>query len=129
MEDLFDSPCKDTDEMTTETPAQIKGLTSYKRNIVEKVCTLVADEFSMETDDLFEKSRACQYSVPRSIAVALLHKSFGIQQQILADYFGYVSHSSVPHAVKSLDRRINTEPELRFIIQSILKNVAKEIKP
>ena len=108
---------------------QITGLTSYKRNIVEKVCALVAAEFSMEEDDLFVKSRACQYSVPRSLAASLLHKSFGIQQQILADYFGYVSHSSVPHAVRSLDRRINTEPELRFIIQNILENVSKEIKP
>jgi len=115
--------------MKTKEKQQIKGLTSYKRNIVEKVCSLVASEFSIDEQDLFEKSRACQYSVPRSIAVALLHKSFGIQQQILADYFGYVSHSSVPHAVRSLDRRINTEPELRLIIQNILKNVAKDIKP
>ena len=115
--------------MKTKEKQQIKGLTSYKRNIVEKVCSLVSSEFSIDEQDLFEKSRACQYSVPRSIAVALLHKSFGIQQQILADYFGYVSHSSVPHAVRSLDRRINTEPELRLIIQNILKNVAKDIKP
>jgi len=115
--------------MKTQAKEQIKGLTSYKRNIVEKVCSLVADEFSIETDDLFVKSRAYQYSVPRSVAASLLHKSFGIQQQILADYFGYVSHSSVPHAVRSLDRRINTEPELRLIIQNILKNVAKDIKP
>ena len=110
--------------MKTKKAPTIKGLTSYKRNIVEKVCSLVADEFSIETEDLFEKSRACQYSVPRSIAAALLHQSFGIQQQMLADYFGYVSHSSVPHAVKMLDRRINTDPELRSIIQNILKNVA-----
>ena len=115
--------------MKTKEKQQINGVTSYKRNIVEKVCALVAAEFSIDEDDLFEKSRACQYSVPRSIAVALLHKSFGIQQQILADYFGYVSHSSVPHAVKMLDRRINTEPELRFVIQNILRNVAEEIKP
>ena len=115
--------------MKTKEKQQIKGLTSYKRNIVEKVCALVASEFSIEEDDLFVKSRACQYSVPRSIAASLLHKSFGIQQQILADYFGYVSHSSVPHAVRSLDRRINTEPELRYIIQNILRNVADEIKP
>ena len=115
--------------MKTKEKQQIKGLTSYKRNIVEKVCSLVSSEFSIDEQDLFEKSRACQYSVPRSISVALLHKSFGIQQQILADYFGYVSHSSVPHAVRSLDRRINTEPELRLIIQNILKNVAKDIKP
>ena len=113
--------------MKTKKAPTIKGLTSYKRNIVEKVCELVAAEFSIDEDDLFEKSRAYQYSVPRSIAVALLHKSFGIQQQILADYFGYVSHSSVPHAVRSLDRRINTEPELRFIIQNILKNVDRSI--
>lgn len=113
--------------MKTKKP--IKGLTRYKRRIVEEVCSLVADEFSIEEDDLFEKSRACQYSVPRSVAVALLHKSFGIQQQILADYFGYVSHSSVPHAVRSLDRRINVEPELRSIIQHILKNVSREIGP
>jgi len=111
--------------MKTKEKQQIKGLTSYKRNIVEKVCSLVSSEFSIDEQDLFEKSRACQYSVPRSIAVALLHKSFGIQQQILADYFGYVSHSSVPHAVRSLDRRINTEPELRLIIQNILKNVSR----
>lgn len=108
---------------------QIKGLTKYKRDIVEKVCSLVADEFSIDGGDLFEKSRACQYSVPRSVAAALLHKNYGIQQQILADYFGYVSHSSVPHAVRSLDRRINTDYEMRFIIKNILKNVSREIKP
>ncbi len=112
-----------------KTENKIKGLTKYKQAIIEKVCSLVADEFSIYNDDLFKKSRACQYSVPRSVAAALLHKNYGIQQQIIADYFGYVSHSSVPHAVKSLDRRINTEPELRFIIRNILKNVTKEIKP
>ena len=114
--------------MKTKKDKTIKGLTSYKRNIVEKVCELVAAEFAIDEDDLFEKSRAYQYSVPRSVAASLLHKSFGIQQQILADYFGYVSHSSVPHAVRSLDRRINTEPELRFIIQNILKNVDRSIE-
>ncbi len=111
------------------TDYKIKGLTRYKQAIVEKVCALVADEFSIYKDDLFKKSRAYQCSVPRSVAAALLHKNFGIQQQVIADYFGYVSHSSVPHAVRSIDRKINTDPELRYIIRNILKSVAKEIKP
>jgi chromosomal replication initiation ATPase DnaA len=111
------------------TEKQIKGLTRYKRDIVEKVCSLVAAEFSIYEDDLFKKSRACQYSIPRSVAAALLHKNYGIQQQIIADYFGYVSHSSVPHAVRSLDRKINTDPEMRFIIKNILKSVSREIEP
>jgi chromosomal replication initiation ATPase DnaA len=113
--------------MNTEN--KIKGLTKYKRDIIEKVCSLISDEFSIEIDDLFEISRAYQYSVPRSVAAALLHKNFGIPQQTIADYFGYVSHSSVPHAVRSIDRKINTDPDLRSIIRNILQSVAKEIKP
>ena len=108
---------------------KIKGLTRYKQAIVEKVCSLVADEFSIYEEDLFKKSRAYQYSVPRSIAVGLLRRNYGIQHQIIADYFGYSSHSSVPHAVRSIDRKINTDPELRSIIRNIVNNVAKEIKP
>tara|TARA_R100000654_G_scaffold6209_6_gene16490 strand:- start:601 stop:954 length:354 start_codon:yes stop_codon:yes gene_type:complete len=108
---------------------KIKGLTKYKQNVVGKVCSLVADEFSIYEDDLFKKSRAYQYSIPRSVAVVLLRKNYGIQHQIIADYFGYSSHSSVPHAVRAIDRKINTDPELRSIIRNILNNVDKEIKP
>lgn len=108
---------------------QIKGLTKYKRDIIEKVCSLVAEEFSVDEEDLFKKSRAFRYSTPRSVAAGLLRVNYGIQYQILADYFGYVSHSSIIHAVKSVDRKIKTDREMRSIIRNILINVSKEIKP
>jgi len=111
------------------TDNKIKGLTKYKQSVVEKVCSLVADEFSVDEEDLFKKSRAFRYSTPRSVAAGLLRVNYGIQYQILADYFGYVSHSSIIHAVKSVDQKIKTDPEIRSIIRNILQSVAKEIKP
>ena len=112
-----------------DTKKQIKGLTKYKQAIIEKVCSLVADEFSIDEEDLFKKSRAFRYCTPRSVAAGLLRVNYGIQYQILADYFGYVSHSSIIHAVKSVDRKIKTDREMRSIIRNILENVSKEIKP
>jgi len=102
---------------------KIAGLTNYKQTIIDKVVSLVAREFSVEDEDLFKKSRASRYSIPRSIAVGILRKFYGIQQQILADYFGYVSHSSVAHAVQSVEKKINIEPEIKKIVESILYNV------
>lgn len=102
---------------------KIAGLTSYKQSIIKKVVSLVAGEFSVEEEDLFKKSRANRYSIPRAVAVGILRKFYGIQQQILADYFGYVSHSSVAHAVQSVEKKINNEPEVKKIVENILYNV------
>ena len=102
---------------------KIAGLTNYKQAIIDKVVSLVAGEFSVEDEDLFKKSRASRYSIPRSVAVGILRKFYGIQQQILADYFGYASHSSVAHAVQSVEKRINIETELKKIVENILYNV------
>ena len=108
---------------------KIAGLTKYKQAVIDKVVSLVAGEFSVEEGDLFKKSRASRYSIPRSVAVGILRKFYGIQQQILADYFGYVSHSSVSHAVQSVEKKINIEPELKKIVENILYNVKQlEIK-
>jgi len=102
---------------------KIAGLTKYKQTIIDKVVSLVAGEFSVEDEDLFKKSRAYRYSIPRAVAVGILRKFYGIQQQILADYFGYTSHSSVGHAVLLVDKKINTEPDLKKIVENILYNI------
>ena len=106
---------------------KIAGLTKYKQSVVSNVIALVAAEFSVQEKDLFTKSRAIRYSTPRSVAVGILRKFYGIQYQILADYFGYVSHGSVAHAVKSVDDKINTDPDIKRIVQNILHNV-KQLK-
>jgi chromosomal replication initiation ATPase DnaA len=106
---------------------KIAGLTKHKQSVVSNVIALVAAEFSVQEKDLFTKSRAIRYSTPRSVAVGILRKFYGIQYQILADYFGYVSHGSVAHAVKSVDDKINTDPDIKQIVQNILHNV-KQLK-
>ena len=102
---------------------KIAGLTKYKQSVVSNVIALVAGEFSIEEEELFKKSRAYRYSIPRSVAVGILRKFYGIQYQILADYFGYRSHSSICYAVLLVDKKINTEPDLRKIIERILYNI------
>ena len=103
--------------------AHIKGLTKHKRAIVDQVCSLIAEEFAIDREDLFKKSRASRYSIPRSVAAGILRLHYGIQHQVIADYFGYASHSSVAHAVRSVDNKMKTNPELVPIIQSIVKSV------
>lgn len=100
---------------------KIRGVTAYKKNVILGVTKLVCSEYSIKYEDIFTKSRAYIYSVPRMVAVGLLRNVFHINDRTLSDYFGFVSHSSIYHASKSLDERVKTDPEIAVVVASVLK--------
>lgn len=108
---------------------KIAGLTRYKQAVIDKVVELVTGEFSITEEDIFKQSRANRYSIPRSVAVGLLRLKYHFGHKLLADYFGYKSHTSTVYATKKIDNQISEDPELRSIVTNIINNISKEVKP
>lgn len=101
----------------------IKGMTPYKKQIIDKVTELVCSEFAIDRDEIFTKSRAYSYCIPRMVAVGILRNKFKFTYSSLSDYYGYTHSSSISYASKSLDQRIKEDPEIASVVESVLKQL------
>lgn len=102
---------------------KLKGMTPYKKGIIDKVTELVCSEFSINRNDIFTKSRAYAYCIPRMVAIGILRNKFKFTYSSLSDYYGYTHGSSIAHASKSLDHRIKEDPEIASVVKSVLKQL------
>lgn len=103
----------------------ISGLSKKKSRKVRKIAELVADEFSITIEEIYRKSNSPKFTVPRAIAMLLIHNCLKVQYEIIADLFNYANHSAVLSACRRMDTRISVDDDLKDAILDVLKEYNK----
>ena len=83
----------------------------------------VADFYNLSTDDLLSRSRKQEIAKARQVAMYLCRELTDQSYASIGTRFGGRDHSTVIHAYKKIEDRMDVEPDVRDEVQSIRKRV------
>jgi len=86
---------------------------------VEQVQRLVAESFQLRPEELTWRGRTGRLRIPRQIAMYLARKGTNATYAEIAAGFGGRDHSTVMHAVRSVEVRLEAEPEFKGLVEGL----------
>ena len=86
---------------------------------IESIQNAVIKHFGLKMSDLKSPSRSRNVAFPRQIAMYLIRKYTGIGFKEIGFYFGGKDHTTVIHAVKSIEKGIEQDGETRQIVEEV----------
>lgn len=86
---------------------------------------MVADFFDLRMTDMSSKRRPRSLSAPRQVAMFLCRKLTRSSLPEIANSFGK-THATVVHACKTIQDRIQVEPELRDSVREITRKLGRD---
>lgn len=89
--------------------------------IINSVCNY----FNVKPQEIKSKSRNRVISYPRQIAMYILREKLNLSLQDIANLFGGRNHSTVLHSIKEIQTKLQKEPELKNIINTLIRNIYK----
>ncbi|PID29415.1 MAG: chromosomal replication initiator protein DnaA [Candidatus Cloacimonadota bacterium] len=101
----------------------LKGLISQKKATlnVDKIQDIVSDYFNIKKDLLMSKSRTKEIADARAIAMYICTTQLNSTTQSIGAHFGGRDHSTVSHAAKKIQDKLNKkDPEITKINDEIL---------
>ncbi|MDQ3073617.1 MAG: hypothetical protein M3Q97_10190 [Bacteroidota bacterium] len=94
---------------------QVKGAAKSAEEIIK----IVAEEFDVEIQDIFSKSRKQLYCVPRQLIMYLLRERMGLSFVQISNIF-HVHHTTVIHACHTVkEDHILHNPQVQGLILSL----------
>lgn len=98
-----------------------KDIILTSESIIDAVCSY----FNLKIGDLKSKKRNKSVSFPRQIAMYILRDKLNLSLQEIGDEFGGRDHSTVLHSINNIQSKIDKDPELKSIINSINRKLNK----
>ncbi len=92
------------------------GTEEAKTVTVEAIQKKVAEYFDIRVSDMMSKKRPQAISFPRQIAMYLARKLIGCSLPEIGDAFGGRDHTTVLHAVKSIESRLKSDEGVRKVV-------------
>jgi chromosomal replication initiator protein len=94
---------------------------------IEAIQKKVVDHFGLSLEELKGKSRRKEYVIPRQIAVYLAKEHTEHSLKSIGYHFGGRDHSTIIHAIQSVNDMLKTEQEVKSAIQSIQKQLKLKV--
>ncbi len=91
---------------------------------VDEIQRRVAEEFNIRQADLNGRRRTADIAHPRQIAMYLARKYTQLPLQDIGAAFGGRDHGTVIHATKTIEQKMDKDPDLRAIINRMTADVA-----
>ena len=92
----------------------------YKPITVELIMKAVADHYHISIRDILGKKRSRNLARPRQIAMAITKELTNLSLPAIGDAFGGRDHTTVMHAVKTIAKLRQEEPELKQDYEKLL---------
>jgi chromosomal replication initiator protein len=92
-----------------------------KEITIEEIQKIIASHFSIKISDLKSPKRLKALVLPRQIAMYLARQLTSCSYPEIGDRFGGKDHSTIIHAIKKIEKQIESDFQLRSTI-NILKN-------
>ncbi len=86
---------------------------------VEYIQKVVSEYFRISVADLSGKSRAKEVAHARQIAMYLCHQKVKCSLKVLGEKFGGRDHSTVIHAIKTVQQRVESDKGLAMTLEEI----------
>jgi len=100
------------------------NLKSYEREItVESIQKSICDHYNLKIGDLKAHRRTQNLAFPRQVAMYLCRKHTETSFPGIGDKFGGRDHSTVIHALKTIERRIKEDPNMQATIATIERSL------
>jgi chromosomal replication initiator protein len=90
---------------------------------IEDVKRIVADQFSLSTEDLTSASRTARVAWPRQLAIHLARELTGASLKTIGDAFGGRNHATVLHACKRVSERLAEDDNIAHDLNSLTQRL------
>ena len=104
---------------------ELKHLIDAREKIItpELIQKVVAESFGVKPVDLKSKRRTKTVVLPRQVAMYLCRTLTGASLPEIGHFFGGKDHSTVIHAVRTIEAKKEKDPELRNRIEALTKQL------
>ncbi len=99
----------------------LKGI--HKEVTVENIQKTICEHFHLKLGDLKSKRRTRNIALPRQMAMYLCRKYTSTSFPVIGDKFGGRDHSTVIHASKTIEKKIEADPFMQSTIERLEKNI------
>jgi chromosomal replication initiator protein len=96
---------------------------SRQQVTVELIQRRVAEAFDIRMNDMTSKRRPNNIAVPRMVAMYLSRKKTGKSLQEIGECFGGRDHGTVLHACRTIESRMEKDPQLRQQVQLLIQKL------
>ncbi len=104
---------------------QQRNTTQNSRPSIEGIQRRVADHFDLTPELLIGKTRKREIAGPRQIAMYLVKRHTKSPLKVIGLHFGNRDHSTVVHAVQTVDRKCNQDPAFARIVESLSEEIRR----
>lgn len=97
---------------------------------IQTIITAVTDFYNVKVTDLQSKRRHRSVALPRQVCMFFVRKHTRYSLEEIGGYFGGRDHTTVMHAVKSVEERCETDTEFGRVIKSLdlqLRQLAQDV--
>lgn len=102
----------------------LKGILGKQQTLsIETIQKVVASFFNIKVSDLKSQRKLKLIAQPRQICMYLARKLTNCSYPEIGSKFGGKDHSTVIHAVRKIEKRLEDDPKLRNTIETIEKNL------
>ncbi len=113
-------------EITVElAKTEMKHLIDLREKVItnEVIQKVVAESFGLKPADLKSKRRTRTIVLPRQVAMYLCRNLAGSSLPETGNFFGGKDHSTVIHAVKTIEEKKEKDPDLKARIEMLIKQL------
>lgn len=111
-----------TEELVEETLKEMLQKSPNERISVEQILKSVATVFQVRVSDLRGSTRTKTIALPRQVAMYLAKEMINESLMMLGAHFGK-THSTILHACKNIEKKVQTDEILRRQIGMIRRNI------
>jgi chromosomal replication initiator protein len=86
---------------------------------IQTIITAVTDFFGVKVTDLQSKRRQRSIALPRQVCMYLARRNTRFSLEEIGGYFGGRDHTTVMHAVRTVEGRRDTDPEFAVVVRSL----------
>lgn len=90
---------------------------------IDQIQRVVSEHFGIKPQDMKVKKRTRDIAYPRQIAMYLSRRLTNISLNEIGKNFGGKDHSTIIHATKLIEERINKDEELKERIEALIKTL------
>ena len=97
----------------------IENEQTLKKLTIEEIQETVAEKFNMRRSDLISQDRSASVVTPRQLAMFISRKFTSNGLEMIGTKFDR-KHATILHGVKSIQKRLDVEANLRIVLEEIL---------
>jgi chromosomal replication initiator protein len=103
------------------------ALKGDKRVEIQTIISVVTDFYGVKMTDLQSKRRQRSIALPRQVCMFLARRNTRFSLEEIGGYFGGRDHTTVMHAVRTVEERCETDHEFNRVVSTLESQVQSRV--